>query len=1019
METVEQPAAPATPPFDTQALRARLAERRRIPTSTYRLQLHKEFTFRDATALVPYLAQLGIGAVYCSPYLQARPGSTHGYDICDHAHLNPEIGSEEDYLAFSAALQQHGLGQILDFVPNHMAADPMANPWWRDVLENGPSSPYASTFDVDWYPLKKELRGKVLLPILGDLYGVVLERGDLRLTFENGTLQLCYGPLNLPTDPQQTPRILREPSAALDLKAEEDPDTRELLSILTAYDRLPITGASALEQISERRREKEVNRDRLLNLVNRSARVREHIDLCLQAIQGRPGEPESFDALHEFIEAQPYRLAYWKTAFHEINYRRFFDINELAAIRMEDPAVFQAAHPLILRLIRQGHLTGLRLDHLDGLYDPEGYLERLQTAVVAAHAEDLLPQAPSDVTAFRTAIHTWRESERQADPESVAVRPLYLVAEKILSADERLPTDWALHGTSGYDFLNDLNRLFVSDTGLKQQRTIYERFIRHRENFELEVYECKKLITETALASELNVLAHALNRISERSRRSRDFTLDALREALREVVACFGVYRTYLSQIEASDADRKAIDHAILRSRRLNPAMAPTIFTFIRSVLLPQTAEGLGPDEQRLRLGFAMKFQQYTGPVHAKGVEDTSFYRFNLLASLNEVGSEPHHGGLTPEKFHESNQRRREQWRYGMLTTATHDTKRGEDVRARLHVLSEMPQLWNRILSRWSRLTARCRTVVDGEHSPSHNDEYLFYQTLLGLWPAEPPETEHTAAPAELVARLQQYMLKAIKEAKVHTSWISPNEAYDQAMRTFVEQSLTGKLGQRFLEAFLPFQREVAWLGCLNSLAQGVLKIASPGVPDVYRGTELWDLSLVDPDNRRPVDFPLRQKLLDECLGTTATADRGAFVAELLRTWYDGRIKLYVLACGLRLRREQPDLLLEGDYHPLTATGDQAEHVVAFLRRTPNQQLLVVAPRLMAALISPTNRLPCGSEAWGQTRLRLPQGTGSTLTNVLTGEKVTVSREGEELFVPMAEVLRGFPVGVFLVGGDA
>ncbi|MCI0459539.1 MAG: malto-oligosyltrehalose synthase, partial [Gemmataceae bacterium] len=669
--------------FNAEALRQRLRERQRLPVSTYRLQLHPAFTFRDAQAVVPYLAKLGVTDCYCSPYFRARPGSTHGYDICDYGMLNPELGSESDYQAFAQELAAHHLGQVLDFVPNHMAVEPVHNAWWRDVLENGPSSPFARFFDIDWDPVKPELKGKVLLPTLGDHYGLVLERGELQLAIEGGALVLQYGDHNRPIDPKQVPRVFRLHLEALQAEMPaDDPDLQEFLSILTALDYLPAYTETASDRATERQREKIVARERLARLVERSPRIRRHIDESLRVYNGQPGRPESFDRLHELLEALPYRLAYWKTAFHEINYRRFFDINKLAGLRMENAAVFAATHGLVLRLIREGQVTGLRLDHLDGLFDPVGYVERLQEAVLEEWAAESL--APADRTKeWRATLRCWRAAERRQHPGGVVERPLYVLVEKILSGNETLPESWPVHGTTGYDFLNDLNRLFLDAHHARAMRQVYERVTGREAPFADVVYRSKELITETALASELNVLAHALNRLSEGNRRARDYTLDSLREALRELITCFPVYRTYVSASGVPSADRQVIDLALARARQRNPAMEPSVFDFLREVLLPQAPHPspapAGEEEYRCRLEFAMKFQQYTGPVQAKGVEDTAFYRYNLLLSLNEVGGDPQRFGGLPAQFHEANGRRLAHWPHTMLATATHDTKRGED----------------------------------------------------------------------------------------------------------------------------------------------------------------------------------------------------------------------------------------------------------------------------------------------------------------------------------------------------
>jgi (1->4)-alpha-D-glucan 1-alpha-D-glucosylmutase len=1000
-----------------QTLRLRLEERRRLPVSTYRLQFHAGFTFRDAQAIVPYLATLGITDCYCSPYLRARPGSTHGYDICDHNHLNPELGAEADFQAFVDELKAHNLGQILDFVPNHMAADPDMNPWWREVLEDGQASPYAWFFDIDWHPIKRELQGKVLLPFLGDHYGLVLERGELKLTFENGAVVLRYHDRTWPINPGQSVKILRNDWAGLEADlGKDDPAILEFAVVLSALENLPHIPERDFAAMAERLRQKQAIRERLQRLLETSPRIQQHIEDTLRALNGQPGQPHSFDRLHEILEAQAYRLAYWRTASDEINYRRFFDIKELAGLRMEEPALFTAAHQLVLRLIREQKITGLRLDHLDGLFDPAGYLEELQEAVIQEWLSDLKPRDISP-EAWRRQLRTWRASERQQDRAGLAACPLFIAIEKILMGDEALPKSWPIHGTSGYVFLNDVDRLFVPPENAKAMTAVYERFTGMTQSFADVVYECKRLLTWTAMASELNVLADAMNRLSEGNRRARDFTLSYLREALRETVACFPVYRTYVSAAGAAEADRLVIDLALARARRRNPAMEPLVFGFLRQVLLPRPTEdeqkqmkiedrgskiehdgvvppsatlhsqspvpALPEDEYSRRLEFAMKFQQYTGPVQAKGVEDTAFYRYNRLLSLNEVGGDPQRFGDPPEKFHQANLVRLTYWPHAMLATATHDTKRGEDARARLNVLSEMPTDWRRALFQWSRINTANRTLIQGEHAPHRNDEYLFYQALLGAWPDDhSPLTIHHSptAPPDLIERLKQYMLKAVHEAKVFTSWINPNEAYDQAVADFVTKTLTGRRAPKFLASFLPFEQKIARLGMINSLAQVVLKIISPGVPDFYQGTELWDLSLVDPDNRRPVDFDHRRRLLESLepllnpksqvansKSQVASPEAGTGnlefgISDLLRSWFDGRIKLLITAAGLRLRREWPQVFKHGEYLPLEVIGEKADHVVAVARRHHDHLIVAIVPRLVAGLVQASTEQGPGPE---------------------------------------------------------
>ncbi len=957
----------------------------RTPVSTYRLQFHRGFRFEDACAIVPYLHAIGVTDCYSSPFLKASPGSTHGYDICDHTQLNPEVGSPEDYAVFVAALRAHGMGHIVDFVPNHMGVDPAANPWWRDVLENGPCSSFAGFFDIDWEPLKDELHGKVLLPILGDQYGAALERGEVQLVFEDGTFTLRYFEHNLPVNPRHIPAILEHNLDVLRRAlGTEHPDLLEYLSIATELRNLPVYTETDPQRVAERRRETEVARHRLRHLVGATPRIRAHINDAVRVFNGQPGDAESFDLLHTLLEAQPYRLAYWRTAAHEVNYRRFFDLNQLAGLRMDDPRVFAATHGLMLRLIREGTVTGLRIDHVDGLFDPLHYLERLQDAITAQRIE--------------------------AAAKELGPPPFYIVTEKILSRDEALPEYWPVAGTSGYDFLNDLNGLFINRGQQRVLRRIYRRFTRVTDAFADIVYTSKKLIMDTPLASELNVLAHALDRLSERDRHTRDFTLNSLRDVLRQVVACFPIYRTYVTGSGFTPADQEAIDTAIRRARRRNPTMEPSLFEFVRSVLLPDH-KVQSRDDLVQRMTFAMRLQQYTGPVQAKGLEDTAFYRYHLLLSLNEVGGDPERFGVTPEEFHAANCWRQAHWPTAMLATATHDTKRGDDVRARLNVLSEVPDEFGRCLSAWAHINASNRSIVDGHPAPDRNDEYLFYQTLVGIWP---PAVDN--AEATLVARLRDYMVKALREAKVHTSWITENRAYEEAVHRFVERTLTGATAARFLAAFLPFQRRIAQLGMVNALAQLVLKVASPGVPDIYQGTELWDLSLVDPDNRRPVDFMLRQELLaamEPLLSGQPHGHPADAVREMLAHWHDGRIKLYVMATALRLRRARASLFLCGSYEPLTADGAQAAHVVALARRRSRDCVIAVVPRLSLSLTTQTHVTPIGTDSWGETRLQPPTDDPSrAYHNVLTGEIVDAT--GSERGMPVADILRTCPVALLV-----
>ena len=885
-----------------------------VPPSTYRLQVHKDFTLDAARAVVPYLRRLGAGAAYTSPYFAAEPGSTHGYDVTNHNAINPELGGDAAHTAFTDALRDAGLQHILDFVPNHMGISTATNPWWRDVLAHGPASEYSRFFDIDWNPVKRELRRKLLLPILGDQYGKVLERGELQVELDGEELIVRY------------------------------------------FDhRLPLT-APGLPDAAE-----------------------------IQRLNGVPGQSQTFDELHELLEEQAYRLAYWRTAAHEINYRRFFDVNTLAGLRVEDPIVFDAIHKLLSRLVQEGRVTGIRIDHPDGLFDPARYFERLQTLTGG----------------------------------------LYVVAEKILSGRERLPLGWAVHGTTGYNFLNQVNGLFVDPAHARRMRKVYTKVTGREQNLGEVLYETKRLIMDTSMASELTVLAHMLNRISEGNRKSRDFTLNSLRDALVEVVACFPTYRTYVNEQGWVPDDRTAVERAVVLARRRNPAMDDTIFDFFREVVLPRDPDnGLASGYERRegypaadaaetaeRLRFAMKFQQYTSPLQAKGLEDTAFYRYNVLLSLNEVGGDPARFGVTASEFHELNQLRRQDWPYEMIATATHDTKLGEDVRTRIDALSELPDEWGREVSRWMRIVRPARTILDGEPAPDRNDEYRFYQVLLGAWPAE-------GVTAGFVERLQAYMIKSAKEAKRHSSWLNPDDDYEKAIANYVARVLSGPESAKLLPAFTPFQERIARIGLVNSLSQVVLKIASPGVPDIYQGNDLWDFNLMDPDNRRPVDFDARARALDDVDRILALndPDRAAALAPLLANWQDGTIKLFLTAAGLRLRAAQPDLFLEGEYLALdTDTKTVPADVVAFARLSAaGAAAIAIAPHLVTRFLDADHPVPCGDQ-WKTSRVMLPMSLASlTFTDIFTGAEIkpVVANDSAWLFVGQA--LKTLPVSLLV-----
>lgn len=956
-----------------------------VPSATYRVQFNRHFTFRDAARLVPYWHALGISHCYASPYFKAVPGSLHGYDLVDPTCLNPEIGTDEDYAAFTEALKNHGMGQILDVVPNHMGIGKTFNAWWLDVLENGPSSPYSTFFDIDWDPVKRELQDKVLLPILGDLYGNALENQELQLHYEEGGFIVRYFDISLPVAPRPWIAILSYRLETLVARiGASDPRLLELQSIITALTHLPSRNERDQKRVEERYREKEIIKQRLASLVRDSPHIAEFIDENVTLFNGTKGDPRSFDLLDDLLDDQAYRLAYWRVASEEINYRRFFDINELAAIRTEDHTVFEVFHELIFRLLKDGSVTGLRIDHVDGLYDPEHYLSQLQTWV---HKECGLGESAKD-------------------------KPLYLLVEKILANDEPLPETWPVHGTTGYEFLNLVNGLFIDRHNERGLTDLYARFTKLRVPFEEVEYESKKLIMRVSMASELNVLGHQLNRLSERDRRSRDFTLNSLTHAIREIIACFPVYRTYIApEAEGvSDQDRAYIRLAVEKAKRRNPALSKLLFDFVRDLLLQQW-EPRTEEDRQARIQFTMKFQQTTSPVTAKGVEDTAFYLYNRLVSLNEVGGDPEHFGTTPNVFHSKMKERRARFPHALSTTSTHDTKRSEDIRARIAVLSQMPESWKTHVNRWGTLNRKHAEDVDGDRAPSRNDEYLLYQTLIGAWPfALEGEKERDS----FLKRVQSYMNKAIREAKVHSSWVNPYLEYEEAVNRFIETILDQSTDNPFLTDFLPFQQQVAHYAIVTSLAQALIKITAPGVPDFYQGTELWDFSLVDPDNRRLVDYSQRETFLrelDEAL--SRGTEQRTLVRDLLSHRTDGRIKQYVIATALRQRRDHLQLFQEGEYVPLEGHGPKHEHLCAFTRLHEDLAVVVIVPRLVSGLNADAMTLPVGPGVWGDTSIAVPSWRdGSSYRNLFTGDILQSHESTGRQVLPVGEVLKECPIAL-------
>jgi (1->4)-alpha-D-glucan 1-alpha-D-glucosylmutase len=888
------------------------------PASTYRVQFRPEFGFSEAAAIAGYLSDLGVSHLYASPYLQAAHGSTHGYDVIDHGRVNEELGGAAGHARLLEALAEHGLGQVLDIVPNHMAISSQGgeprNTWWWDVLENGPSSLWAAYFDVDWDPPQSRLRNTVLLPILGDHYGRILEAGELRLVRCEGKFEIHYFEHRMPVAPRSLDLLLAE--------AAERCASPDLAFIADSCGQLPLATATGLANSVRRHRDKEVLAGQLARLCAERPEIAAAVDAVVAEVNA---DPDRLDAL---LERQNYRPAFWRTAGRELDYRRFFDVNTLIGLRTEDERVFAGIHALVLDWVRQGAVDGLRIDHPDGLRDPKQYFERL----------------------------------RQAAPEA------WIVVEKILEPGEPLPGDWPVDGTTGYDFLNRAGGLFVDPTGEKPLSDLYTELTGQSTDWPALVREQKLYVLRELLASDVNRLAEVFLLVCERHRRYRDFTRFELRQAISEAAACFPVYRTYVQAAagtasEIAETDARFIEEAVAAARANRPDLPGDLFDFFRDLLLLRVPRQAGGPEEEL----VMRFQQLTGPVMAKGVEDTAFYNFHRLVSLNEVGGDPGRFGVSLEDFHRENAAARERWPRTMTAVSTHDTKRSDDVRLRIHLLSEIPERWSAAVRRWFEHNRRHRT---GD-SPDPNTEYLLYQTLVGAWPLD-------------TARAVAYMEKAAREAKAFTAWTRIDAAWEEALRNFVEAVLADSDFTCDLDAFVA---PLVGPGRISSLAQTLIRCTATGVPDTYQGSELWDLSLVDPDNRRPVDYELRRRLL-------ADLEAGLASKEVLARMDEGLPKLWVLHRALGLRRRRPEVFAEGDYLPLAARGERAAHAVAFAR---GGRAVTVAPRLVIGLGG-------GLKGdWKDTVLDLPPGAW---TNELTGETV----DGGE--VRLAALLDRFPVAL-------
>ncbi len=985
----------------------------RIPLSTYRVQMHKDFTFEDAGSILAYLKNLGIGDFYSSPIFEATPGSMHGYDVTRHDRLNPELGGEEGFAALSANLKKAGMGLLLDIVPNHMGVG-NGTKWWQDVLENGHASEYADYFDIDWDPPTPALKNKLLLPILGSQYGDELEAKHIQVVIEEGKPYIQVFDHRMPVAPRTIPMIFYPvaPGSMPDRGNDPDAMPESLYELLRSLSHIPPHESTDPRLRAQRGAQLSEVLPKLHQALD-SATLKPFIEKALARINGVEKQMSSFDMLHALLEAQPYRLALWRTSGEEINYRRFFDVNSLVGLRMENDKVFASTHCLIRRMLAEKSVTGLRIDHCDGLYNPEQYLVDLQRLYLASQCEGATVSAEADEAGIEYSVvnelrgYDWQKTKG----------PLYVVVEKILEPGEYMPTKWAVHGTSGYDFVYFGNSIFIQRENEEKFNDIFARVIGHRTSNWTDpaeiVYRSKLQVMQNTLASEVHVLANILSKIAAADRRARDFTANILETAIRETIACFPVYRTYIDENgEYTKRDSNFIQDAIRHAKRRNPDIDASAFNFLRDRLFLIKREQESKEALAEQLRFALKFQQLTGPVMAKGVEDTTFYVYNRFISTNEVGGSAESFGISLELLHSSNQERLKTSPATMLTTSTHDTKRSEDVRNRLNVLSEMPQVWARFVTDWQQANARHkRTLEDGRIAPDGNEEYLLYQTILGAWPWK---FEGSESPESFLKRLQEYSTKAFSEAKVNLSWLNPDQEYVDAVHGFIADILKpGSDGEAsaFVASLEELMPKLRLFGAVNSLAQVVLKATSPGVPDFYQGTDMWDLSLVDPDNRRPVDYKLRQAALAD-LQQQAAADGALAVAHAISNdLTDGRIKLWSTHRVLQLRQQLPDLFHHGEYTAIYAAGPMKEHVIGYARSQKDKQATVIAllPRFTYTLMKGEAEMPIGS-AWGDDVVTLPQVAGQTLQNVFTGESITLGSDGT---LKLSEAFKNFPVALF------
>ncbi len=927
----------------------------RIPRSTYRIQFNAQYKFDDAAKIVDYLAQLGISELYASPIFKARSGSSHGYDVVDPNQFNPEVGTQESFDRLIEKLQQHQMGWLQDIVPNHMAYS-SENAYLMDVLENGLDSDYVQYFDIAWNSPFANTHEPILAPLLGDFYGACLENGEIQLKYDQTGLTANYYGFTVPLRLESYAIFLTTHLGRLGRTiGRRHPDFVKLLAVLYMLKSLPSESGG-----KQRRDQTEFVKGLLWELYTGDSEVKAFIDDNIKFFNGESGESDRFHLLDRILSEQFFRLAYWKVGAEEINYRRFFTVNELISVKIEELKVFNDTHHFIAELVQSGKFTGLRIDHIDGLYHPKQYLDRLR--------------------------------EKTDDT--------YIIAEKILQPGEDLPNDWDIQGTSGYDYLNYLNGIFCQTENEQKFDQIYQEVCGNRVEFDQIVLDKKHLIIDKNLAGDIDNLAHLLKNVSRKYRYGNDFTINGLKRAIAEVLTRYPIYRTYTTEAGISEQDRQYIQ-SIIQVARENAPFSQKEIDFIEKLLLLEYDESLTQTEKDQWLYFVMRVQQYSGPLMAKGVEDTAFYVYNRLISLNEVGGNPERFGIDLDEFHEFNRVRQQDWNAAMSASSTHDTKRGEDLRARLNVLSEIPDEWQQHVRRWRELNQGHKTQNKKAIMPDANDEYAFYQLLVGAFPFEDHEF------SEFVDRLEACAVKSIREAKVYTAWLRPNSAYEEACASFVRSLLDTSKANAFFDEFLPFQKRVSYYGIFNSLSQTLIKITSPGIPDFYQGSELWDLSMVDPDNRRPVNFEQRQAYLSTIEQDTKT-DVLRLIQELLNHKQDGRIKLFLVKQALNLRNQYASVFEQGSYIPLEVTGQLKNHIIAFARKAGETTIVTIAPRFLTSLIT-LDQNPLGESIWLDTAVKLPFDGSFQWRNAITNQTVQSSHQ-----ILIADALAHFPVALLV-----